>query len=339
MSVSTPGHGMIHCPECGWEIDPDDEMCPNCGAYLADYENLEPSEDGTSSASEHVAACAFQELPEAAARRWDVAADDLPGGRVEQDRVRSASVFESREPDRSVEELGILEVDLGAGVLDDVHEFLQQLPLMAIDVLPGESLRFVLVDLRVQEPGFAHHAAGVEGHLEPEGQFVFPRREVPGSTAQDLPEVIAPKIPGTLLIRPGPREDPGVGGCRIDLEHVERKIDTFERGDAGGLPEVVRLHHAALHPTLDRTQSSVAVHPGREHRVRQHEGLVPADPRGGAAVRARHDDLACGQVQRSATLRATDRLYELGHADATLMGRSNIEASWEVSAPSGAAAC
>ena len=47
MSVSSPGHRMIHCPECGWEIDPDDEMCPNCGAYLADYENLEPSEDGT----------------------------------------------------------------------------------------------------------------------------------------------------------------------------------------------------------------------------------------------------------------------------------------------------
>src|SRR3989449_8580296 len=43
MSVSTPGHGMIHCPECGWEIDPDDEMCPNFGVYLADYEDLEPS--------------------------------------------------------------------------------------------------------------------------------------------------------------------------------------------------------------------------------------------------------------------------------------------------------
>ena len=47
MSVSSPGLRMTHCPECGWEIDADDEMCPNCGAYLADYENLESSEDGT----------------------------------------------------------------------------------------------------------------------------------------------------------------------------------------------------------------------------------------------------------------------------------------------------
>src|SRR2546425_4903733 len=306
MSVSTPGHGMIHCPECGWEIDPDDEMCPNCGAYLADYENLEPSEDGTQSASEHVAARAFQELAKATARRWDVTADDLPGGRVEQDRVRPPSILEGREPDRSVEELGILDVDLRAGVLDDVHEILQQLPLMAVDVLACESLRFVLVDLRVQEPGVPHHAAGVEGHLEPEGQFVFPCREVPGSAAEDFPDVIATKVPGPLLVRAGPREDAGVGGRRIDLEHVERKIDAFERGDARGLPEVVRLHHAALHPTLDRPEGAIAVHPGREHRVRQDERLVPADPRGGAAVRARSDDLARGPVQRSAALRATD---------------------------------
>jgi len=34
---------MTRCPECGWEIDPEDAMCPNCGAYLADYEDLEPS--------------------------------------------------------------------------------------------------------------------------------------------------------------------------------------------------------------------------------------------------------------------------------------------------------
>src|SRR5439155_16852193 len=37
---------MTRCPECGWEIDPEDEMCPNCGAYLADYEDVEPCEDG-----------------------------------------------------------------------------------------------------------------------------------------------------------------------------------------------------------------------------------------------------------------------------------------------------
>ncbi|HEY7589222.1 MAG TPA: zinc ribbon domain-containing protein [Thermoplasmata archaeon] len=32
---------MDRCPECGWEIDPDAESCPNCGAYLADYEDAE----------------------------------------------------------------------------------------------------------------------------------------------------------------------------------------------------------------------------------------------------------------------------------------------------------
>src|SRR5207245_10860290 len=100
-----------------------------------------------------------------------------------------------------------------------------------------------------------------------------------------------------------------------------------------------RLHHAARHPTRDRPEGAIAVHPGREHRVRQDERFVAADPRRGAAVRARHDDLARGQVQRSAALRAIDRLYELRHADATLMGRSNIEASWEVSTPFDAAAC
>ena len=29
---------MEHCPECGWDVDEDEEVCPNCGAYLADYE-------------------------------------------------------------------------------------------------------------------------------------------------------------------------------------------------------------------------------------------------------------------------------------------------------------
>ncbi len=36
---------MEHCPECGWEVDPDEEMCPNCGAYLADYEDQERPEE------------------------------------------------------------------------------------------------------------------------------------------------------------------------------------------------------------------------------------------------------------------------------------------------------
>src|SRR5207253_1912421 len=94
MSVSTPGHRMTRCPECGWEIDPDDEMCPNCGAYLADYE----------------------------------------------DRAR---------------------------IPDDVDEVLQQLSLVAVDLLPREAFRLVLVDLRIQEPGIAHHAARIERNLEP----------------------------------------------------------------------------------------------------------------------------------------------------------------------------
>src|SRR2546428_4817343 len=180
----------------------------------------------------HVATHAYQELAEAPALRRDFATDYLPGCLIEEDLVRSASVLEGREQDRGVKELRILDVHLRLSVLDDVHEILQQVPLMAIDVLPGESLRLVLVDLRVQEPGIPDHAARVEGHLEPEGQFVFPRREVPGSAAADLPEVIATKVPCPLLVRAGPREDPGVGGRRVDFEHVERKIDTFEGCDS-----------------------------------------------------------------------------------------------------------
>src|SRR5207245_7662598 len=80
----------------------------------------------SASGSQEVAARAFKELSEAPARRWDVATDDLPGRRIEQDHVRSASVLEGREPDRGVEELRILDVRLGPGVLDDVHEILQQ---------------------------------------------------------------------------------------------------------------------------------------------------------------------------------------------------------------------
>ncbi len=37
--------GMEHCPECGWEVDPDEEMCPNCGTYLADYEDQQETEE------------------------------------------------------------------------------------------------------------------------------------------------------------------------------------------------------------------------------------------------------------------------------------------------------
>src|SRR5256886_15163624 len=192
---------MTHCPECGWEIAADDEMGPNCGAYLADYENLEPSEDGTKSDSEHVPAGAFQELAEAAARRGDVPAHDLSGRRVEQDRVRARSVLVGRKPDRGVQELGVFPVDLGAGALDHVDAILEPPPPMAVDVLAGETLRLVLIDLRVQEAGFANHAAGVEGHFESERQLVLPRREVAGSASEDLPEVIAAEVPRPLLVR------------------------------------------------------------------------------------------------------------------------------------------
>lgn len=28
---------MIRCPECDWEFDDAEEICPNCGAILAEY--------------------------------------------------------------------------------------------------------------------------------------------------------------------------------------------------------------------------------------------------------------------------------------------------------------
>src|SRR5437667_12150517 len=43
MSVSTRGHGTIHCPESGWEIHPHDEMGPNGGPPRADSDTLETS--------------------------------------------------------------------------------------------------------------------------------------------------------------------------------------------------------------------------------------------------------------------------------------------------------
>jgi rubrerythrin len=35
---------MDNCPECGWDLEQDTEECPNCGAYLADYEDGTESE-------------------------------------------------------------------------------------------------------------------------------------------------------------------------------------------------------------------------------------------------------------------------------------------------------
>jgi len=36
---------MNRCPECDWELDPSDELCPNCGAILADYDEAEEFEE------------------------------------------------------------------------------------------------------------------------------------------------------------------------------------------------------------------------------------------------------------------------------------------------------
>jgi len=35
------GSGMSRCPECGYDLEPDEEECPNCGAILGDYEEFE----------------------------------------------------------------------------------------------------------------------------------------------------------------------------------------------------------------------------------------------------------------------------------------------------------
>ncbi len=32
---------MPVCPECDWEIDEGEELCPNCGAVLVDYDTEE----------------------------------------------------------------------------------------------------------------------------------------------------------------------------------------------------------------------------------------------------------------------------------------------------------
>src|SRR3989442_9224516 len=158
---------MTRCPECGWEIDPDDEMCPNCGTYLADYEDIEPSgESGTYPLE--AAARAPKEFPEATGRRRDLPSNNFPGRRVEHDCVRSAPILVGREPNWCVEELGVLDHQVRARILDDVDEVLQQLPLVAVDLLPREAFRLVLIDLRIQEPGIAHHAARIERDLEPE---------------------------------------------------------------------------------------------------------------------------------------------------------------------------
>src|SRR5256885_1144110 len=130
---------------------------------------------------------------------------------------------------------------------------------MLVDLFARDPIRFVLVDLGVQEPGVADHAPGVERHLESEGQLEFPCREVAGPAAQDLPEVVAAQVPGPPFVRARPREHARVGRRRVDLEHVEGQVDAFHRGDPGPLSQVVRFHDPALHPALNRPDRAVVV--------------------------------------------------------------------------------
>src|SRR2546426_9970193 len=89
-------------------------------------------------------------------------------------------------------------------------------------------------------------------------------REVPGSTAEDLPEIVAAKVPGPSFVRPGAGEDAGIGRRRVDFEHVERQGDAFERRDPRGPAEGAPFHDSALHPTPDRPQAAVTVPAGAE---------------------------------------------------------------------------
>lgn len=39
-----PRDVMARCPECGEDLETGEEICPFCGAVLADYEEFEGSE-------------------------------------------------------------------------------------------------------------------------------------------------------------------------------------------------------------------------------------------------------------------------------------------------------
>ena len=95
---------------------------------------------------------------------------------------------------------------------------------MVVDLLPRDPIGLVLVDLGVQEPRIADHAAGVEGHFEGEGQFEFARRKIPRPTGEDFPEEVPPEVARASLVRAGPREDPDIVRRRVDLEHVEGEV-------------------------------------------------------------------------------------------------------------------
>src|SRR2546427_9441945 len=86
------------------------------------------------------AARASKEFPEAAGGRRDFPADDLPGCSVEHDRVRTAAVLVRREPNRRMEELRVFDHEVRARIPDDVDEVLQQLSLVAVDLLDRKSV-------------------------------------------------------------------------------------------------------------------------------------------------------------------------------------------------------
>src|SRR6267143_5644785 len=276
------------------------------------------------STAEQVLRGALQEFSEAPARWRDVPANHLARCGVDEDLERPPSILIGREPDGRVQELGILHVDRCARILDRVNQVLQQLSLVVLDLFARDPIGFVLVHLRVQEPGIADHSSGVKGHLESERQFELPGREVAGPSAQDLPEVIPAQVPCSAFVGTRPGEHAGVARRRVDLEHVEGQIGAFHRGDSRGLTQIVRFHHAAVHPAFNRPYGAVAVDPRRQHRMPQDERLVPLEPRGGAAIGARDDHLARGQGQGPAAFRAVDRFDEIGHTDGMLMGWSNI---------------
>ena len=40
----TVGVVLLRCPECGYELELDQDECPNCGAIIGDYEDGEEFE-------------------------------------------------------------------------------------------------------------------------------------------------------------------------------------------------------------------------------------------------------------------------------------------------------
>ena len=44
MRCRTGRSRVARCPECGYELEWDEEECPNCGAILGDYEEAEDFE-------------------------------------------------------------------------------------------------------------------------------------------------------------------------------------------------------------------------------------------------------------------------------------------------------